>query len=57
MHAIPKKLGLLSVIVLLMVLIGTNRLPPTDTSLTLNGVSSQTVPHRVDMHQLANAFK
>ncbi len=57
MHAIPRKLGLLSVILLLMVLIGTNRLPPTDTTLTLNDVSSPTEPHRVDMHQLANAFK
>ena len=56
MYAIPKALVVLSVIVLPMVLISTDQLQRTDTALSVNGVTPQTMPHRVDMHLLANAF-
>ncbi len=58
MHAISKGLVLLSVIFLPIMLINTDKLHNADNNAaaSLNGIPMQAVPHRVDMHMLANAF-
>jgi hypothetical protein len=56
MHAIPKAVVLLSVSLALMIWAGTDRVQSPDKAAAVTGVSPQTVPHRVDMHMLANAF-
>lgn len=58
MHAIPRVLLLLSVIFLPIMLINTDKLHNADNNAVapISAINAQAVPHRVDMHMLANAF-
>ena len=55
MHAIPRKLVLLSVIFSPMMLVGSDNLQYTDS--VAPGASAQALPHLVDLQLLASAFK
>jgi hypothetical protein len=59
MHAIPKGLVLLSVILLPIILINADKSDDADNNaaVSVTSINAQATPHRVDMHKLENAFK